>query len=157
MFLNKKYILSNELVDKMGIHIANISMIRQQFEDNNDFGSIVKMNNCSFINITCNHLPNNIKNGILNNTFTDMSDKLPCTFVKSEYNVTENELFRSGIVIDKVTIASKDFYVFNQEFIKKMRNKLGYVLNKKELDECIKNNEIDGFEQISKNKFFVWY
>lgn len=157
MFLHKKYILANELVQKMGIHIANISMLRQQFEDADDFGSIIKMNNCSFISTMCNHLPNNIKVGILNNTFTDMSDKLPCTFVKTEYGITEKELFKVGFVIDKVKICGKDLYVFDKKFVKKMHNKIGYVLDKEETEDCFKKELIDGYTMLSKNKFFTWY
>lgn len=157
MFLEKKFILANELVEKMDIHIANISMLRQQFEDNDDFYSIVKMNNCSFINTRARNLPNNIRVGIYSNTFTDMSDKLPCTWVKSEYDVTERELFKSGIVVDKIKISGKQLYVFNKEFVNTMKHKIGYVLDAKECQECHRNGQIDGFIELGKNKFFTWY
>jgi len=157
MFLERKYILSNELVEKMGIHIANISMLRNSFEQNDDYYSIVKMNNCSFINTKAKNLPRNIRDGISSNTFTDMSDKLPCTYTRTEYEVTEKELFRAGIVIDKVRVCGKDLYVFDHEFIKKMKGCIGYVLDEEETLQCFRNKEIIGYIKLAKNKYWVWY
>lgn len=157
MFLHKKYILVNELVQKMKIHIANISMLRNQFVDDEDFTTIKKMNNCTMINTTSKKLPNNILLGIKSNTFTDMSDKLPCTWVKSEHEMTERELFTSGIVIDKIKIANKDFYVFNSNFVNTMKNKIPYILNEKEMKECTNKKQILGSIKLGKNKFFTWY
>lgn len=157
MFLHKKYILANELVQKMNIHIANISMLRNQFTDDDDFTTIMKMNNCAMINTSSKKLPHNIMEGIRKNTFTDMSDKLPCTWVRSEYEMTERELLSSGIVIKKTKIAGKDFYIFNQEFVKTMYNKVPYILDEKEMIECTNKKQILGHIPLGKNKFFVWY
>lgn len=156
MFLHKNYILSNELTQKMGIHIANISMLRKQFEDD-DSGTVIKRNNCTFINIKANNLPNNIRVGISQNTFTDMTNKLPCTFVRNEYSLSDKELMQSSIIKEKTKIAGKDFYVFTDEFVKQMKNKNGYVLNKAETMECINNGDIDGYIQITNKKYFTWY
>jgi len=157
MFLSKKYILANELVQKMNIHIANISMLRNQFTDDEDYTTIMKMNNCNMINTNSKKLPHNIMEGIQKNTFTDMSDKLPCTWVKSEYEMTELELFKSGIAIGKEKIATKDFYIFNQDFVKMMYNKVPYILDEKEMLECTSKKQILGNIQLGSNKFFVWY
>lgn len=156
MFLHKKYILANELVQKMGIHIANISMFSKQFEDN-DYGHIIKMNNCTFINTQSPHLPNNLEAGILKNNFTDMSDKLPVTWVKDEYEVTERELLKSGIIYGVVTVAGKKFFHFKPDFVKKMYRKIGYILDEAETMECHKNGDILGYIKLSKNKYFTWY
>lgn len=157
MFLNKRYILANELVQKMNIHIANISMLRSQFEDDDDFHTIVKMNNCAMIDTKSQKLPRNIVEGIHKNTFTDMSDKLPCTWVRAEHEMTERELFKSGIVIKKTKVAGKDFYVFNQEFVNTMRHKIPYILDEKDMLECTSKNQILGSIKLGKNKFFTWY
>lgn len=157
MFLNKNFVLANELVEHMCIHIANISMLRQAFEDNDDFYNIQKMNNCTLINSKARALPNNIKVGLSTGKFTDLSDKLPCTYVREEYGVTERELFSSGIVTSKVKIAGKDFYVFNPEFVKNLQNRVGYVLDAQETNECQASGQINGSIELSKNKFFVWY
>lgn len=156
MFLHKKYILANELVQKMGIHIANISMLVNDYEDS-DNGTFVKMNNCTFINTKDTTLPNNILAGIYANDFTDMTDKLPCTFIRSEYGITEKELLKSGMATEVVTIAGKDFYKFSPEFVNKMKYKIGYVLDEAETMDCYRKNQILGYTQLAKNKYFTWY
>lgn len=157
MFLHKKYILANELVQKMNVHIANISMLRNQFTDDEDYSTIKKMNNCTMINTNSKKLPNNIMEGIRSNIFTDMSDKLPCTWVRSEHEMSEKELFTSGIAIEKIKIASKDFYVFNKSFVNTMRNKITYILDEKEMIECTNKKQILGHIKLSNNRFFTWY
>lgn len=157
MFLHKKYILANELVQKMNIHIANISMLRNKFTDDEDHITIRKMNNCTMINSSSKKLPNNIIEGIRNNIFTDMSDKLPCTWVRSEYDITEKELLISGIADKKIKIASKDFYVFNEKFVNTMRNRIPYILDEKEMVECTNKKQILGHIKLGKNKYFTWY
>jgi hypothetical protein len=156
MFLNTKYVLANEVVQKMGIHIANISMLAKEFEDN-DYGHVVKMNNCTFINSKSNQLPHNILVGILANDYTDMSDKLPCTWVRTEYGMTEKEMLKADIIFGKVKIAGKDFYHFKPEFVKTMKKKIGYVLDAEETKYCTEKGQILGSVQLSKNKFFTWY
>jgi len=157
MFLPKKFILANELVEKMGIHIANISMLRQEFEDRDNMYDIQKINNCSFINTKSRQLPNNIMVGILSNKFTDMSNKLPCRYVSEEYNATERELTNAGIITGKVTVCGKKFYEFTDEFVETVKGKLTYTLDKAELGYCLMHNQIIGYVQLSKNKYLTWY
>lgn len=157
MFLSNDYILANELTKKMNIHIANISMLKQRLEDQNNETDMVKLNNCTFINKKSIFLPKNIREGIKKNIFTDISNKLPVTFVKSEYEITEREMNNSGIIQGKKKIAGKDFYVFNNDFVEKVKNSIVYVLDKKETEECSKNGDINGFVKLSKNKFLTWY
>lgn len=157
MFLNKNYVLANELVQKMGIHIANISMLVKYYEDRENFSTMLKMNNCTFINSKDSSLPNNIRIGLANNNFTDMSNKLPCTWVKTEYEMSDKDLINSDMIIEKVKIAGKDFYVFAPEFVQKMQGKIGYTLDKAETMDCMAKGQIDGYTQLSKNKFFTWY
>jgi len=145
----------------MNIHIANISMLRHTFEDNDNFYDIQKLNNVTVINSSAKMLPNNIRNGLISGlsagVFTDLSNKLPCTYVKEEYSVTERELLLSEIVINKIKISGKDFYVFNSEFVKNLDHKIGYVLNAEETKECTRTGKILGSVKLSKNKFFTWY
>lgn len=157
MFLNKEYVLANELVQKMGINIANISMLKKQFEDNDDRYSIQSLNNCSFINKKATLLPKYIKDGLDSHEFTDMSDKLPCTWVKEEYQITEKELKQSNLVISKEKISGKQFYVFSPDFVKTMKNKIGYVLDEKETMKCYQLKQIEGYIKLKNNKYFTWY
>lgn len=157
MFLGQNYILANELVEKMGISIANISMLRKQFEEVDDDSSIIKMNNCSFIKKNSSKLPHNILAGIASNEFTDVSNKLPVTWVREEFEITEKEWFKSGLVIDKIKISSKQFYVFDDEFVQTVKGKVTYVLNEQETLDCFNKGLIQGYRQVSKNKFITWY
>ena len=45
----------------------------------------------------------------------------------------------------------------HKEFVKKMKRKIGYILDEESTFECFKNNQIDGFTKLSKNKYFTWY
>lgn len=157
MFLNKNYILGNELVEKMEISIANISNLRKKFENNNDLDTIVKIGNCSFINSVSKKLPTNIKFGIRSNIFTNVSDKLPVTWVNKEFNSNEEELQDCGIVIDTCKISGKQFYIFEPKFVKEMKGRIGYILDKEETFQCYEKNQIKGYIELSKNKYFTWY
>jgi hypothetical protein len=155
MFLNKKYILANELVQKMNIHIANISMLLKSYSEESD--AFIKLNNCTFINTSNVLLPHNIKNGIATNSFTDITDKLPCSWFRTEFEVSDKELFGSGIAKDKIRIAGKEFFVFDQNFVSTMHRKIGYILTEQETKMCLMKKQILGSIKLSKNKYFVWY
>jgi hypothetical protein len=157
MFLNKNYVLSNELVQKMDINIANISMLAKKYREYSNYGAIIKMNNTSFINSRDQTLPKNIKDGLNMHKCTDMSDKLLCGWLKSEYELTGDDLVNTNIIIDKITVSKKDFYVFSPEFVGKMRNKMGYVLGKGEAIYCYNTNKIDGYTKIDDSRYFAWY
>lgn len=157
MFLNKNYILANELVEKMNIQIGNISIYRQKLEDENDLTTIIKMNNCNFIKSNSNKLPQTLKKCISSNTFTDFTNKLPRRWLETEFNVSKREWFNSKIVIEEVKLYRKDFYVFSDDFINKVKNRIVYVLDKEETQICYQKSQIEGFIQLSNNKFMTWY
>ena len=154
MFLGGEYILANELVQKMGINIANISMLLPELDD--DYGTMIKLNNCTMIKGNSRRLPENIKNGISANTFTDMSNKLPCTFTRNEYEITEKELIKGGIITGKVKVAGKEFYEFTNDFVQKTKNKIVFTVDEDEAIQRFNNNEINEFIQVGKNKFIIW-
>lgn len=157
MFLDKNYVLANELVQKMDIHIANISMIKKQFEGTDDMKTIISMNNCTFIKSNSPKLPRNIREGIKSHTFTDVSNKLPCTYLRTEYPLSVRNWEKAGVINDKVKIAGKDFFEFTDDFVNKTRGKIVYILNEEETMDCFRKNQIEGYIQASKNKFITWY
>jgi len=157
MFLSKNYILANELIQKMQINIANISVLKQRYENADDYSTFLKMNNCTFINTKSASLPKNIKMGIATNDFTDFTDKLPCTYVRTEFGVKEDNWIKSGIVTEKIKIADKQFYQFCPDFVKTMKNKIAYILDEKEARCCKREGDIDGYIQLSKDQYFTWY
>lgn len=164
MFLSKNYILSNEIVQKAGIHIANISMSIKTLEDSDTkSGLAVKLGNCTFLNKQAKNLPTYIKNYMDNPewSFEDFSDKLPVTYVASEFGVPANkieEAFKKSNYLESVeTIAGKKFFKFTKEFRDLMEDKTWYILSKEEAEDCLKNGEIDGFTPLYKEKYFTWY
>lgn len=157
MFLNKNYILANELVNQMDINIANISILKKQFEDDGDDITIVKLNNCSFIKTNSFKLPNNIKEGICKYKFTDISNKIPCSYFREEYEISDKEIMSTPIITGKVTIDGKKFYEFDNDFVRKVKNHVLYTLTEEEKNDCYSKGQIAGFIKISKNKYLTWY
>jgi len=157
MFLGKEYILANELVQKMGIHIANISMLSQEFEDKGNSKDIKKMNSCNFINTKSIDLPNNIQQGIIKYDFTSLENKVLATYFRNEFGISDKEIMNSSIIEGKEKIAGKDFYVFKQEFVDNTKGKILYTLDKLDTSDCIETGCIDGWVQMSKNKYLTWY
>lgn len=157
MFLSKNYVLGNELVQKLGIHIANISMLANKLEEKNDYSTIIKLNNCNFINKNSHNLPNNISKGIRQYEFTDFSNKLPVTWLRSEYELTKVELENANLIQSEIKISTKRFFVFKDWFVELMHNKIAYTLNREEMEECLKNGDILGSIEINSNKFLTYY
>lgn len=147
--LNSNHILANELVQKMGIHIANASMI--------DSPNVIKMGNCNFIEKDDGYLPKNMKKFIRENEFTNLENLLPCKYARDELCISEKNLISSEIVSSVVTIANKDFYKFNDKFVKRVKKKILNVLNKDEFTECLTEELITDYIQLTKNKYLTMY
>jgi hypothetical protein len=164
MFLSNDYVLSNEIVEKSGIHIANISMGIKQLEDaDSKSGSVVKYGNCTFLNKQAKTLPTYLKNYIHNPlwTFTDFSDKLPVTYLQAELGVPFKDIQegfkRDGTDISVKDIAGKQFAVFPKEFVEKMKDSTWYILSEEDFNECLNAGDIDGGFKVKKGKFLSWY
>lgn len=159
MFLNKKYVLANELVDYMGVSIANVSMLSKKLDENSSV--IIKQHNCSFIDTSSELLPNNFKQAIvsakLDNKFTNMSNKMCVTHFNSEHALNESEvlLFGEGEV-KVVKIQGKKFYEFSERMVKLLKNKILCVLDKEDCEQCLNKKQILGFKQVN-NKYVAWY
>ncbi|WXB47921.1 hypothetical protein WCWAEYFT_CDS0219 [Vibrio phage VB_VaC_TDDLMA] len=161
MFLSSNYILGNELVQRMDINIANVSIMSKRFEEENDHTTVIKMNNCNFIKSDSPKLPQYIQKGIqdlsLNKPFVDFSDKLPCTWFRSEFELSDKDCINSDIIKDKVKLFGKEFYVFEQSFIDAVKDRICYILDANETKECWNKKQIEGYVQISKKKYMTWY
>lgn len=149
--LNNKSILSNELVQKMEIHIANISMLESP--------NIIKMGNCNFLQPDDLFLPKNIKQFLRANTgsFTNLENTLPCKFARDELEVSEKHLLQSGIVEKIVEVAGKQFYKFNDDFVKRIHKKVLNVLDKDDFEDCLKTKSITDYIELTKNKYLTMY
>lgn len=159
MFLSKNYILVNELSKKMGITHANFSILKAKLEDEGDEHTFIKYGNALFIDKTSSNIPKNIKECIAmyENELTNFEKMLPVTYIKSEYGVSERELKNAGIIEGVVVIEGKKFFKFTDEFVKNMKNKILYVLNEQETNECYKKGQIEGFIKLNKDKYLTWY
>lgn len=157
MFLKKEYILANELVEKMDMHIANISMLRNELEAKDNYDDLKKVNNCTFINTKSPFLPNNINVALSENTFTDMTDKLPATFLRTEFNLSPEDLEKAGVIEGEVEIAGKKLIQFKPDFVKNVEGSVMYMLSEDEAKECLEDGSIDGMIKITKAKCITWY
>jgi hypothetical protein len=63
-------------------------------------------------------------------------------------------MYEKGYGVD---VSGKDFYVFSPEFVKNLQNRMCYVLDERETQECTAAGQIIGSIELSKNKFIVWY
>jgi len=157
MFLNEKFILGNELVQQIGIHIANISMLRSKYVHGDDKYTIIKMNDCTFINTHANKLPRNIKDAVKEHEFTPMYNKLPATYVNTHIQATKRQLTKCGMIEDEVLVAGKRFYVFNDEVVERIGAHVPYILTHDETMSCKENNQIIDYIKMTNNRYFTWY
>jgi len=157
MFLDSNYVLGNELVQKMDIHIANVSMVARNLEKVGNYEDIVKLGNCTFINKKSLFLPKNIVRGIITNDFTPMYNKLPCTYVHQEFQTSQAKLLNSNFIKGIVEVSGKKFYEFEDKFIEDIHEKVLNILDREDALDCFDNGDILGYVELSKNKFLTWY
>lgn len=162
MFLNKNYVLGNELCDFLNIHKANISILRKERESVEDFNTVVKLNGISVVNLKSKFLPNNLKlspEDIKKAKFTDISDKLPLSYIEDELDLTPKELNVLGakeVNIKYGNLKEIKLWKFPDEIVQ-LKNIIPYTLNSEEYFECLKKKQIDGGIQVKPSKYFVWY
>lgn len=158
MFLKADFVFGNELCEKMGIHLSNLINLRKEFEKSDDNFTIYKLKSCSFLNTKSHKIPKNFRTGLETHKLTDITDKLPLSWVQSEFGLTiPKELQDIGIVTKRIDLAKKIFLVFDREFADKLQGKIGYILKEKETFECYENGDIEGYLKIKRNKYFTWY
>jgi hypothetical protein len=141
----------------MNIGMANISILRSQLEYEGDETTLFKMNNCTFIKTNSHRLPKNIRNGIIANNFTDLTDKIYVPYMQTEHGLSKKEVLSLDVCNGITKVGGKDFYVFDKEFVKKVKNKVLYVLAPDECVHCYRKGQIEGFIQVNKRKFLTWY
>jgi len=156
MFLDKRYVLGNELAEIGNFNISNISMIVKEFHDNDNYSDAKNLGNCTFLNSDA-QLPKHIIK--LLHKCTPMNNKLPMTYIIKEFKTKKDDILKSlsEYIEDVTTISGKEFVVFNEDFVNKFKGKVHYILNKSEMQEALDNDYIDGFIQLSRTRFLVWY
>jgi len=158
MFLNENYVLANEIVQQRNVRIGNISQLVRNLENKNLFESYQKRGNCTFLNSKSNYL-GGMQEHVKSGSFTDISNKLPLSYLLHEFGISKKELLSSlkEYIKGECSISNKNFIIFKDSFVKKLKGKTIYIMKKGELDDAISNNYIDGYIEINKNKFIVFY
>lgn len=161
LFLRTNYVLGNELVEKMNINIGNLSSAKKDLEEVDNYSAIIKLGNCLFVDKNSPHLPNNIQEGLKKYEFTDMTDKLPLSYINEQWGVnrsTVENLIDTREEFKEINVlADKAFVVFDQKFSTDLYSTNVSVLSKKEKEECEEENLIDGSLQLTVNKYLGWY
>lgn len=156
MLIPKGYILSNEIADKGGIHIANFSTFVKKVEDANIKDAVLKYGNCTFINIYSDYIPKAFLKITGQNKMTPMDDKVLTSFVKSEFKCTLKEFLRIP-GSKEVKVQGKSFIQLPLEFINTVKDKVLTNINKRDYNDCDLNDDIDGAVKLSNDNYLVWY
>ena len=161
MFIPPYYALSNEIAEKSDISIANFSMLRKNMEDNNIADVIIKYGNCTFVNTRSHLLPNYLKKAV-QYEYTKMDDLLLVSYITTEYECSKEEFIKAfqdtGFEsIEEVKISGKIFLKVSEDFINLLKNKIITNISKVETDNCLRDKDIDGAMQLSKDNYLVWY
>jgi len=159
MFLTSNFILSNELTSNMAIASSNISMMHKMLENKGITSDVIKLGNCLFIDKTSPNLPNNIRKGIYNYNYQDLTNVLPVSYMKKDFNISDADikiLISKGIIIDSFLLKGKKLVRFSDKFVNETKDCVFYMLSKTETLELYKNKTIDGYIELS-NQSLTWY
>lgn len=152
MFLNDQYIFANQYVKDRNIHIANVSNLKKTMRE----CDYIELGNCTFLRKDGMFSPDLRKYIYLENrNHFDFTNYIPCTYLRNELDMSEKELFGSGIISEKLEIAGKNFYKLSDFFNDKKR-KVFYTLDRKEYFDLISEKNID-FLKINDRKYLSWY
>jgi len=157
MFIREKVVLSSELAEHGNMNIANISMLINDMNSKGNVGDVTLFGNCNYIKVTSPDIPLYVLKHVYK--CTDVQNMLPVTYLTKEFNVSKKVITKSlsQYIVKEHTIAKKHLIEFTDEFISKFNEKVHYILNQKETDECLQQKLIDGFIYLDKNRYLVWY
>lgn len=163
MFLNRNYVLGNELVKYLGVTPSLLSMARKDLIHNEDYTTILKLGGTVLVNGNSRNLPSvfQVNLDVLRDEsiFTNMSNKLPIPYVSRELQITRKEL---NIIGGKeIKIGSTRFWEFEDDFVKKLTKRtkktIPYILDAESYFKCLQLNQIEGGIMLKPNKYFTWY
>ena len=141
------YILSKELVAKAGFASANISMAIQNMVEGDDY---IKYGNLIFLNTESKFPKNFLKHFC---KCKKLDGLLPYNFFRD--SVLKPENFKGKFNI--ITIENEKFVEIIDARLRECFSNITYILDKNETNEAINNDYIDGYFQINKNNYLVWY
>jgi hypothetical protein len=152
----KDYVLGTEVAIKGGFHIANISMVFNNFNliegvDYLKYGGVTLLSKKSL------NYPKYIATNIQWKGHTDLSDLVPFIFFKE---TLENNLKLIKEKYEIVVIAEKKFVrILDKKLFKIMTTDkiVKSVVNNSELQELTNGGYILGHLKLSANKSLTWY
>ena len=152
LYLTEDHVLGAELCELMQIHMANISNLK--------LSSILKFGNCPILCKSDSDLPPKIKTNLFRSELTSLKDKIPLSYFKSEYNLTNEEILTH--VADKIEIiAGRKILCYKPEFLQKIKrykiDNMIYIADRKELNEFLYEYEDVDYIKVTNNKYIVIY
>ena len=157
MFLTSKYFATFEYAKKAHINVSNFSNFYEDKKYRHLVGSeLIKMGECFFIFKTFPGLTKIHAKRLVELELTDYSNKLPLTFLKSEYRFDPKFCEKAGYgkVID---VCGKKFFEFSPEFVKKYKNSTWYTMSKSELNEYLQEDRDAEYLQVSSKFYIIAY
>lgn len=150
----KNYFLANEVTDRLGISIANISSPNLLYRKD-DESVWVKRGNCIFNSIyNIDHLSKNTQEFIRNNKLMDCSKLIPVSFLMQEFNTTELTLRIFGNVEYRF---GKKLLFLNKFGDKIFNKKINDVLPIKECEELKASGDIEDFIKLNRTEALYYY
>jgi len=157
MVISDHYVLSNEVAQKGNIHIANFSMFQKLCEDRNIRGAVEKYGNCTFLNSRSIDVPNNFRKIMQSEKMTDLKNCVLVSYIVSYFQTTKKDFLKLKDIKRVFKVAGKEFAELTPEFANIMNKKIVTNIDKKDYDECVEDNLINGGVKLSKNNYIVWY
>lgn len=150
----KNYFLANEVTDRLGISIANISSpnILYRKDDENTW---VKRGNCIFNSLfDISHLSKNTQEFIRNNKLMDCSKLIPVSYLMKEFNTTELTLRIFGNVDYKY---GKKLLFLNKFGQKIFNEKINDILPIQECKDLKASGDIEDYIPLNKSEALYYY
>lgn len=170
MFLSKNHVLGHELCEFLGMSTSVISIYRKERENEGDFRTVSKLAGSVFIDLNSQYLSVGLSVSYDDRkkaAFTDLSNKLPLSFLKEMYELQPKDLHIIGG--KEVKLKNVRFWEFEDSFIAKMtpknktKNVVTCILTDEEISSCLDKKQIAGYIYLSAgtkekpSRNFAWY
>ena len=153
MFLTKDYIYQREFTVKRGVTINNLSNLFKKNPEAYDNGDVVTQGQGVFFRKDSKILGPIYGELAKTQEYTDFSNKLLCSHLRSEYKCKMKYLEPYG---KQIEVCGAKVFEFNENFVKKYDG-VWYPVEGEELKELLEEMPDLGHFQVAKNQFVVVY
>jgi hypothetical protein len=162
--LGKNFVSTSELSEKLGIHLAAFTVLAKKYklEEDVDFKRIYDvskgkgMKKTLFVNTHCVKWPRKFREKI-SSVKTDYSSVVDFTKIKNDFpELTDDDMkiLKEKIFKTKMQVGKKEFVTLDEE-AKKIFKKTVYVLDTEDFLDM--KEDLIGYIELTKGKYFVWY